>query len=94
MKTLIITDLSRTEELDRKAMASVHGGMGKGMPYYDWAGPQFSFEKTDFNFNASQMLGQTQNTTVNNGNNVAFADNITSTVTPHQTGTNTINFGH
>ncbi len=29
MKTLIIKDLSATEELDREAMAAVHGGMMK-----------------------------------------------------------------
>ena len=49
--------------------------------------------KNDFNFDLSQSLNQSQNTLVNNGNNVAFASGITSTVKPHQTGANTINFG-
>lgn len=29
MKTLIIKDLAKTEELDHKAMADMHGGMRK-----------------------------------------------------------------
>lgn len=100
MTTLIIKDLSVTTELDRKAMIKVHGGTGKSMYQYcgpygggspDYYGEQ---PKSSFNFDASQMLGQTQNTQVNNGNNVAYACGITSTVNPCQTGTNNINFGH
>ncbi len=98
MATLIIKDLSVTAELDSKAMTAVRGGTSKGytssygsMPSY---GPQFSISKNDFNFDASQLLGQSQETVVNNGNNVAFASGITATVNPTQTGTNTINFGH
>ncbi|HJV83686.1 MULTISPECIES: hypothetical protein [Oxalobacteraceae] len=100
MKTLIIKDLVRNEELDRKAMASVHGGTGMSKysgasPYMpSFFGPMTDISKSDFNFSATQALGQSQNTLVNNGNNVAFADNITANVNPHQTGTNTINFGH
>ncbi|RJF96043.1 hypothetical protein [Noviherbaspirillum saxi] len=91
MTTLIITDLSVTEQLDSRAMAAVRGGMYKGAPFY--LGPLFSASKNDFQFDASQMLGQSQNTLVNNGNNAAFVSGITSTVKPHQHGTNTINFG-
>ena len=90
MATLMIKDLSVTEDLDRKAMTAVRGG--KGVPSYYW-GPTLSFEKNDFSFNASQMLGQTQNTVVNNGNNAAFVSGITANVNPHQDGKNTINFG-
>lgn len=92
MTTLLIKDLSVTAELDRKEMAAVRGGTSKG--YSPTWNPSSMFSPTDFNFNASQSLGQTQNTEVNNGNNAAFVDNITSTVTPHQTGSNNINFGH
>ena len=91
MATLMIKDLSVTEELDRQAMTAVRGGT-KGMPSYYW-GPMLNFEKNDFSFNAAQMLGQTQNTVVNNGNNVAFSSGINATVNPHQDGKNTINFG-
>ena len=100
MKALMIKDLSLTEELDRKAMAAVQGGMGSAyqpskQSYGDsssW-GPQYDVSKNSFNFDISQSLDQSQNTLVNNGTNVAFSSGITSTVTPKQTGTNTINFG-
>ncbi len=92
MKTLMIKDLAVTEELDGKAMAAVHGGMYKDKGASSYAYPQLGLSKSEFNFDASQLLSQTQTTEVNNGNNVAFADCITATVTPHQTGTNTINF--
>ena len=87
MTTLTIADLSCADQLDHQAMRAVRGGMLRGI-----ALPVFGFSKTDVNFAASQELGQSQNTLVNNGNNVAFASGITSTVEPHQTGTNTINF--
>ena len=101
MQTLIIKDLAKTEELDSKAMASVTGGTGYAYcpptpeycPPTSWGGPLFDVTKNSMDFNASQMLGQTQNTTVNNGNNVAFSSGITANVNPHQNGKNTINFG-
>jgi hypothetical protein len=40
------------------------------------------------------MIGQSQNVENNNGNNVAFASGITSTVSPVQTANNNINFGY
>ncbi|HJV88607.1 MAG TPA: hypothetical protein VJ698_24290 [Noviherbaspirillum sp.] len=93
MKTLTIKDLSVTEELDRDAMAAVHGGTGMGSYPYYWGGPSLSVNKNDFSFDAQQLLSQSQNTEVNNGNNVAFSDNITANVKPTQNGTNKINFG-
>jgi hypothetical protein len=103
MKTLTIKDLSIAADLDTKALASVRGGCGYSMPSScytpsycspsSWGGPQFDVTKNDFNFNASQQLGQSQNTVVNNGNNVAFASGITSNVAPSQSGHNSINFG-
>ena len=90
MKSLIIKDLSRTLELDRSAMASVHGGMSKGSPFMP---AYFDASKHSFSFDAKQVIDQSQNTLVNNGNNVAFAHGITSTVKPTQTANNTINFG-
>ncbi|WP_136415835.1 hypothetical protein [Herbaspirillum sp. ST 5-3] len=92
MAILIIKDLSVTAELDSKAMTAVRGGTSKGYtPSYS---PLFSISKSDFSFDASQLLGQSQETVVNNGNNVAFASGITANVNPTQTGTNTINFGY
>ncbi|QDZ28050.1 hypothetical protein [Noviherbaspirillum sp. UKPF54] len=97
MQTIIIKDLAVTADLDRKAMHAVRGGTGSGyMPSYSpysWGGPSLDFNKSDFNFNATQSLGQSQNTVVNNGNNVAFASGITANVNPTQTGSNNINFG-
>ncbi len=90
MKTLTIKDLALTEELDRKAMASVHGGMYKGASS-SWL-PSLNVPKGDIKFDASQVLVQGQETLVNNGNNAAFVSGITSTVNPSQKGTNTINF--
>ncbi|QDZ28051.1 hypothetical protein [Noviherbaspirillum sp. UKPF54] len=94
MTSLTIKDLAVTADLDHKEMAAVRGGTGKGMasPYAPYM-PSLSYSQSDFDFNASQLLGQQQNTQVNNGNNAAFVDNITATVNPTQTGTNNINFG-
>jgi len=88
---------ARTEELDRACMASVHGGSGApygGMPKDMMAywGPSYSVDKDVFSFNASQAIGQTQNVLNNNGNNVAFASGITSTVNPTQSANNNISF--
>ncbi|WP_194726927.1 hypothetical protein [Noviherbaspirillum malthae] len=92
MKTLILKDLSVTSELDAKAMTSVRGGIGFHRLPALFGGPLASFSKHEINFGAEQALGQEQNTLVNNGNNVAFASDIKSTVNPTQTGKNTINF--
>ena len=89
MKTLIIKDLSVTAELDRKAMSAVHGGMLKGYSPYYWVP---SYSESSFSFDATQVIGQVQNTTNVNGNNVAFATDIQSTVKPTQTASNNINF--
>ena len=95
MKNLMIKDLSLAAELDDAAMSAVQGGTGYAMP----AGYFPSFPKPEYgkagaiDFNASQMMGQSQSTTVNNGNNVAFASGITAHVNPTQNGSNNINFG-
>ena len=101
MQALIIKDLAKTEELDSKAMASVTGGTGYAYcppiqsycPPASFGAPLFDVSKNSMDFSASQMLGQTQNTVVNNGNNVAFSSGITANVAPSQNGKNTINFG-
>ncbi|HEY8608961.1 MAG TPA: hypothetical protein VIM12_17745 [Noviherbaspirillum sp.] len=95
MKALLIKDLSVTADLDRAGMSAIHGGSyGYTMP----AGCLPSFPGYDYGkggdiaFNASQSLGQSQNTVVNNGNNVAFASDITANVHPTQNGSNNISF--
>ncbi|WP_225984470.1 hypothetical protein [Noviherbaspirillum aerium] len=92
MKALTIKDLSVTSELDAKSMTSVRGGHGAVRFPALFAGPLFSASKSEINFGAEQAMGQSQNTLVNNGNNVAFASGIKSNVNPTQTGKNTINF--
>lgn len=101
MHTLMIHDLPRTADLDRHAMATVRGGTGYTAPsclptYYQ---PQSCYEPKPYaspanlSFDVSQSLSQSQNTVNNNGNNVAWASGITSTVTPTQNGSNNITFG-
>ncbi|WP_194724958.1 hypothetical protein [Noviherbaspirillum malthae] len=92
MKTLIIKDLPAAAELDAKSMTAVRGGTGFHRMPALFASPLVSISKHELNFGAEQLLGQEQNTQVNNGNNVAFASGIKSTVNPTQTGKNTINF--
>jgi hypothetical protein len=93
MKALNIKDLpAAATELDDKAMTEVRGGMGYShvLPSFS---PSFELTKNEFNFAATQGLGQEQNTQVNNGNNAAFVSGISSCVNPHQTGSNNIKIG-
>ena len=101
MTTLHIKDLAVATELDRAAMASVTGGCyyakppscwapSYGMPDYGMPAPKG--HPTSFSFDASQSIGQSQNVVNNNGNNVAFAHGISSTVNPTQSANNNINF--
>ena len=92
MTTLLIKDLARTEELDRASMSSVHGGTGMAKDLSAYWLPSYSVSKSEFSFDASQLIGQTQNVVNNNGNNVAFAHGISSTVNPTQTADNHIHF--
>ena len=88
--TLTIKDLAVATELDRSAMASVRGGFYKEkLPVPSWMP---GYGATDTKINASQLIGQCQDVVNNNGNNVAFASCIDSTVNPTQTGHNNINF--
>jgi hypothetical protein len=77
MTTLMIKDLALTEELDRSAMAAVHGGRLLG------GRPSFDFDlrfKDDHSFNssiastASIVQGLNVQTAVGNDNSFAFAD--------------------
>jgi hypothetical protein len=88
--TLIVKDLSLTVELDAEGMTAVRGGhrsLDSGN------GPLANMSKSDFKFDAKQMLDQAQNTLVNNGNNSAFVCDVTSDVNPYQNGQNSISFG-
>ncbi|MFC7516688.1 hypothetical protein ACFQUU_16895 [Herbaspirillum sp. GCM10030257] len=98
MKALIIKDLAVSEELDARSMAAVRGGCYAGgygggyLPSPSYTPTPAPYGKGDFKFDATQMLNQSQNTVVNNGNNAAFVSGITSNVTPTQNGSNNIGF--
>ena len=88
MKTLIINDLSRTEELSGKAMAGVHGGWYEGyLPYY---APFADGSKHDFSLDVQQSNSQSQVINNNNGVNVAFAQGISSTIQPTMAASNSL----
>lgn len=88
MKALKIEDLNVAHALDGRAMSSVRGGMLGCYPLPCW--PVNMTNTT--NFSAQQLVNQSNDILSNNGNNVAFASGIQSTVKPMQTGVNTINF--
>lgn len=67
------------------------GSYGQPAPYGQ--SKSYGAPTTNLTFDVSQSLSQSQNTINNNGNNVAYASGITSTVTPTQTGSNNITFG-
>ncbi|MGE5491157.1 MAG: hypothetical protein ACM31P_07765 [Actinomycetota bacterium] len=93
MKTLTIKDLPRTEALDAKAMAAVQGGYKEGG--YK-AGPSYyrldlwDLSSHDNSMKVDQFIGQNQKTFNANGNNVAFSGDISSTVKPTQTASNSV----
>lgn len=98
MKALMIEDLAVARDLDDKAMGAVLGGCGACAPGWGMPKPVFTMPKYDYaapnvSFDATQQLSQSQNTTVNNGNNAAFVSGISANVNPSQNGQNTINFG-
>jgi hypothetical protein len=98
MATLMIKDLAVTTELGQAAMASVRGGYNKelkGAMSLTSLGvdlPKPAAPTNTYSFDASQLIGQSQNVLNNNGNNAAFVCGITSTVNPTQTANNNISF--
>ncbi len=74
MKTLIIKDLARTEQLDRSAMAGVRGGM-KMMPSYPHGDVNYA-PSYDSSIHATQNLAQFQDVTNAVANGSAFVDNL------------------
>lgn len=90
MTTLMIKDLSIAADLDDKAMNAIRGGCGYCST--GWQMPKSPAAPSNFSFDASQMIGQSQNVVNNNGNNAAFVSGITSTVSPIQQANNNINF--
>ncbi|CAN7374207.1 hypothetical protein [Massilia sp. LjRoot122] len=84
MKTLTITDLARTEQLDSSAMAAVRGGFKFASPHYSLG--DVSYAPTfDSSINASQNLGQMQEVLTATANGSAFVEgvHVSSNVSQH-----------
>ncbi|RZI42836.1 hypothetical protein EGT07_12690 [Herbaspirillum sp. HC18] len=101
MTTLLIKDLAIAADLDHSAMSAVRGGSsGYKMPSYSYCGPKYpapcwpgqEASPSKVSLDVSQQIGQCQSVENNNGNNVAFANCISSTVNPTQTANNSISF--
>ncbi|MBC8747311.1 MULTISPECIES: hypothetical protein [Paraburkholderia] len=84
MNTLMIKDLSNTEQLDSKAMSAVRGGNG----YYCPMSPSYFSYTPVYAPTSIKNVGTTQmiNTEINiqsaNGNNTAFSGGATTTIVP------------
>ncbi|MEN3278208.1 MAG: hypothetical protein V7631_3998 [Massilia sp.] len=78
MKTLTITDLARTEELDRKAMTLVRGGYKMGTPGYPLGyGGNLSYTPSfDSSITATQNLAQMQEVVTATANGSAFVHGV------------------
>jgi hypothetical protein len=91
MNTLMIDDLSITEQLDSKAMRAVRGGYYYGYPsssYYNYM-PVYAPNNSK-KVDATQMINTTLNIQSANGNNAAFDSGITTTIDPHVSSSNNI----
>jgi hypothetical protein len=75
MHTLTITDLARSEQLDRPTMAAVRGGwkMGAAMPSYGDLKLGGTF---DSSITATQNLAQMQEVMTATANGSAFVDGV------------------
>ena len=77
MKTLIIKDLARTEQLDRSAMAGVRGGMKMATSYSSSSYGDVKYAPSyDSSIHATQNLAQFQDVTNAVANGSAFVDNL------------------
>jgi hypothetical protein len=76
MKRLIITDLARTEQLDRGAMAQVRGGFKMGTPGYPLGNVSYA-PSFDSSITATQNLAQMQEVVTATANGSAFIDGVT-----------------
>ncbi|KQQ97186.1 hypothetical protein [Massilia sp. Leaf139] len=75
MKSLIITDLARTEQLDRHAMAGVRGGFKMGTPGYAFGDVNYA-PKFDSSITATQNLAQMQEVVTATANGSAFLGGV------------------
>ena len=75
MKTLTITDLSRSEQLDRPTMAAVRGGWKMGSPSYSYGDLTFA-GSDDSSITATQNLAQMQEVLTATANGSAFIEGV------------------
>lgn len=85
MKTLIIKDLTLTNELARSDMAAVRGGTGMSMPWM----PEYS-PKYDSSIKATQNLMQLQDVKNLTANGSAFVSGVNVTNNTSQFGQNNL----
>ena len=89
MKTLIIKDLARTEQLDRTAMAAVRGGWKMNSPYYSFGDVTYA-PSYDSSIHATQNLGQMQEVVTATANGSAFLEGVQVNSSVKQHGENKI----
>ena len=89
MKTLIITDLARTDNLDRAAMAAVRGGWKMSSLTYP-PGDYSYAPKFDSSLHASQNLTQAQSVLNSTANGSAFLSGVHANNNTTQNGSNNI----
>ena len=75
MKTLIIADLARTEQLDRTAMSAVRGGFRMFSPSYKLGDLTYA-PTSDSSITATQNLAQMQDALTATANGAAFVDGV------------------
>jgi len=92
MKTLIIQDLARNEELGRADMAAVRGGYSMSAASLNVPASVYS-PSSDSSLHATQGLQQFQNVFNATANGSAFLDNVHVTNTTEQFGQNNILVG-
>jgi hypothetical protein len=89
MNTLMIKDLSITEQLDSKAMSAVRGGYGyPSSSYYNFM--PVSAPNNSKTLDATQLISSTMNIQNANGNSDAFVAGVTTTISPHVNSSNNI----
>ncbi|CAD6557355.1 hypothetical protein [Paraburkholderia metrosideri] len=90
MNTLMIKDLSITEQLDSKAMSAVRGGNGFGpsSSYFNFT-PMYAPNNSK-TVNGTQLISSTLNIENATGNNAAFVAGVTTTIDPHLNSSNNI----
>ncbi|HZZ13653.1 MAG TPA: hypothetical protein VFE79_23450 [Paraburkholderia sp.] len=96
MNTLMIKDLSITEQLDSRAMRAVRGGFNFGYCYpsssYTNISPVYAPNNSK-TVDATQLISTTLNVQNANGNNAAFVAGVGTTINPHVSSSNNINVG-